>query len=151
MLRVLSKGLCERLDSLQSESHKSNVSLGGRENKIHPEHTVCWARKLPIHLSNLKTHLVNESKNNQLLRLYLIRFTPTFMQSYTHADVHPHSHHKCAYYDDDHKAKQTVCHILGSSELGLYTVAVLSDSDNALVSHTASQWRHWVKYNVIIL
>lgn len=50
--------------------------------------------------------------------MYLIHFTPTFRQLNTQTCTHIH---KC-FYGDAHKAKQTVCLILASSELGLNNV-----------------------------
>lgn len=56
----------------------------------------CWARKWQIHLSYLKTHLINKSKIDWLLMSHLIHFTVThvhsFMNTIAPTPTHTHTH-----------------------------------------------------------
>lgn len=121
------------------ESQKRNIAIGGRENA---PWTQCWARKRQIHLGYLKTHLINKSKKWLITHIGLHSFY-THLHSQLHTHKCTHTHHKCA-YNDDHKTKQTVDIILGSSARTRLMYCGNSLRFWQSVSHTASQWnRKW--------
>lgn len=118
---------------------------------MHPEHCAeCRARKWQIHLGYLKTHLINKSKGKWLithvaLASFYTHLHFTVTRTHTSAPTHPISLLIVA----DHKAKQTVCIIRGSSEHTWLMQRGSSLRSCQSVSHTASQrnlQRHRVKY-----